>query len=278
MTYENKRMQQKALQIIPVHDLEEKSQQNYNLYKKSLSREKTSELPVADKNEFFLMELLNWYKNQFFEWVDQPECGQCGTKEFMRFEGSSMPNETEAYGWANNVEVYKCSSCQSEQRFPRYNNPEVLLQTRKGRCGEWANCFALCLRSLNFETRYVLDWTDHVWCEVFSMSQRRWIHIDPCEAALDKPLIYEYGWGKKLTYVIAFSIEEVVDVTWRYSSKHADVLKRRNECDELWLVDIANKMTNQRQSALDKHRLTQLELRYFKCFKSSSMLALNKLY
>jgi peptide-N4-(N-acetyl-beta-glucosaminyl)asparagine amidase len=92
--------------------------------------------------------------------------------------------------------------CQKNTRFPRYNHPGKLLETRGGRCGEWANCFCLCLRALEFDARYILDWTDHVWAEVYSNSQKRWQHADPCENILDKPLIYEHGWGKKLSYVI----------------------------------------------------------------------------
>lgn len=136
-----------------------------------------------------------------------------------------------------------------------------MLDTHKGRCGEWANCFNLILRALDFEARYVLDWTDHVWNEVYSHALKRWLHIDSCEAALDKPLIYEHGWGKKLTYVIAFSHEQCLDVTWRYSYKHAEVVKRRNECDEMWLADTLQKLTNRRHATLSNERVTELNLR-----------------
>ena len=33
-----------------------------------------------------------------------------------------------------------------------------------------------------------------------------WIHIDPCEAAVDEPLIYQ-GWGKNQTFIFAYKKE-----------------------------------------------------------------------
>lgn len=111
------------------------------------------------------------------------------------------------------TEVYQCGACSALTRFPRFNEPATLLRTCRGRCGEWANAFTCCCRAAGFSARHVRDWTDHVWTEVYLPSRGRWVHADPCEEALDAPLMYEQGWGKKLTYVIAFAADHAVDVT-----------------------------------------------------------------
>ena len=139
------------------------------------------------------------------------------------------PTEREArIGQASVVELYKCSACLQITRFPRFNNPLHLLSTRLGRCGEWANAFCLVCRALGLDAAYVMDWTDHVWVEVWVPSLQRFAHLDPCERALDTPLLYEGGWGKKLHHVVAFSRYGVRDVSSRYSRKLAETIPRRS--------------------------------------------------
>lgn len=111
------------------------------------------------------------------------------------------------------------------------------MESRNGRCGEWANCFTSLCIALGHESRYVLDWTDHVWTECFITAEQRWVHLDPCENAYDTPKVYERGWGKKLTYIIAFSNFEVIDVTKRYVLSRTMNRMRRELVPELWLDD-----------------------------------------
>lgn len=127
-------------------------------------------------------------------------------------------------------------------RFPRFNDPVKLLSTKTGRCGEWANAFTLLCVSLGYEARWVLDWTDHVWTEVWSVHQNKWLHCDSCENVCDEPLLYEKGWGKKLSFVVAFGVDNVCDVTRRYIIDHKGNETRRRALlsgpgDEQWLVE-----------------------------------------
>lgn len=96
---------------------------------------------------------------------------------------------------------------------------------------------------------------------MYSIAQKRWLHCDPCEAACDTPLVYENGWGKKLSYIIAYSCEEVQDVTWRYSNHHKEVLTRRRDIDEKELVNALLKLRENRQKSLSEHRKRYLTKR-----------------
>ncbi|XP_033068713.1 peptide-N(4)-(N-acetyl-beta-glucosaminyl)asparagine amidase isoform X3 [Trachypithecus francoisi] len=251
LIYESPALQEKALACIPVQELKRKSQE-----KLSRVRKLDKGTNISDE-DFLLLELLHWFKEEFFHWVNNILCSKCGGQTRSR-DRSLLPNDDELKWGAKKVEDHYCDACQFSNRFPRYNNPEKLLETRCGRCGEWANCFTLCCRALGFEARYVWDYTDHVWTEVYSPSQQRWLHCDACEDVCDKPLLYEIGWGKKLSYVIAFSKDEVVDVTWRYSCKHEEVIARRTKVKEALLRETINGLNQQRQLFLSENRRKEL--------------------
>ena len=155
----------------------------------------------SEPSDALLRELANYFKGpQFFTWVKAPPCPRCGGK--TEGAGPGTPNEEETRKLANRVELYRCP-CGGEARFPRYNCPRTLLfESRTGRCGEFANAFVPCLRACGFEARYVWDSTDHVWAEAWSVEQKRWLHVDPCEKAVDRPRMYERGWGKQLACIL----------------------------------------------------------------------------
>ena len=69
-------------------------------------------------------------------------------------KAAATPTEEELRYGAHRVEAYECGSCGQTTRFPRYNHPGKLLETRRGRCGEWANCFTLCCRAMGWDARY----------------------------------------------------------------------------------------------------------------------------
>ncbi|XP_018653575.1 putative peptide n-glycanase (pngase) [Schistosoma mansoni] len=203
----------------------------------------------------FLRELLIWFKSEFFKWADDFVCKTCGGK--MVACSNDQPRLDEMNdGGVNVVEIYQCKTNRTHPsyRFPRYNNPRKLLETRLGRCGEWANCFTLFLVSAERHTnqpwfdacRLVMDWTDHVcWLKDKHSDKKIWVHCDPCEVQLDKPLLYESGWNKKINYIMAYTVPprslyqkldnttksvavDIQDVTWRYTQKFSEVQSRRN--------------------------------------------------
>lgn len=208
--------------------------------------------------------LMNWFKSDFFEWVNQPQCWNCGARDSMTGKSAIQPTEYETRRGASRVEGYVCNACGSMVRFPRYENAGTLLETRKGRCGEWARAFALCCRAMGLITRMVYDWTDHVWVECWIQTENRWVHADSCEDVMDEPLMYDRGWGKKLTYCVAVGKDVVMEVTRRYVDNWQQCLERRNEATEHDIDTLVMQMdTNARQIWADR----DTEIRWKKDFQ-----------
>ncbi|OQR94305.1 peptide-N(4)-(N-acetyl-beta-glucosaminyl)asparagine amidase [Thraustotheca clavata] len=248
LVYERSDMQAEALKVIPVALLEERARAN------------TSSLHTRFEDEV-LHQLIHWFKREFFTWMNNPPCHVCKSTSTQSIGTRNPCTPEEIDGEASRVEMYECQECHATPVFPRYNNPVKLLQSRIGRCGEWANCFTLCCRAMGYEARYVHDYTDHVWTEVFSPAYDRWLHCDPCEDQLDCPLTYEVGWGKELNYIFAFSKDEVVDVIRRYTVSYDDVLDRRTRAREEKLFSKIASLNMMIQMTLPWSRREVLQLR-----------------
>uniref|UniRef100_A0A7N0T4Q8 Transglutaminase-like domain-containing protein n=1 Tax=Kalanchoe fedtschenkoi TaxID=63787 RepID=A0A7N0T4Q8_KALFE len=235
LMYEDTNRQEAAKKTVPVDQLEEKAMV-------ALAKEGNFAPSTSEQKHAFLLQLLFWFKNSF-SWVNAPACAFCGSQTVNQGMGVALPSES-AYG-ASRIELYRCSNCLRETRFPRYNDPLKLLETRKGRCGEWANCFTLYCRAFGYESRLIMDFTDHVWTECFSTVLGRWMHLDPCEGVYDNPLLYEKGWKKKLNYVIAIARDGIYDVTKRYTKTWPEVLSRRNITTEPQLCSLLDNLTKE---------------------------------
>ncbi|KAI9303622.1 hypothetical protein BJ944DRAFT_165103, partial [Cunninghamella echinulata] len=230
---------EQALDVIPIHILYEEAEKKCN-----------TENELEDQ---VIKQLLYWFKNEFFKWVDALPCDTCGST-VTTFKGNAQPNQEDLLHQARVIEVYQCTICHNYSRFPRYNDLTKLLQTRKGRCGEWANCFTLCCQAIGVDARIVFDDCDHVWTEIYSTFQNKWIHCDSCEEAFDRPLVYSVGWNKKISYCIAYSTNEVVDVTRRYVRDWKEVLKRRNLVDEQQLKDYIDQLCQEKQTSMAEEK------------------------
>lgn len=57
--------------------------------------------------------------------------------------------------------------------------------------GEYANLFGCLCRAVGFDTRYISDFTDHVWTEVRVVHEGKeeWIMVDSCEGVVNEPSV-----------------------------------------------------------------------------------------
>eukprot|EP01116_Phalansterium_solitarium_P017534 TRINITY_DN4347_c0_g1_i2.p1 TRINITY_DN4347_c0_g1~~TRINITY_DN4347_c0_g1_i2.p1 ORF type:complete len:454 (+),score=131.93 TRINITY_DN4347_c0_g1_i2:185-1546(+) len=103
LMYEDSALQQKARGVIPIEVLRE--------------RARTNPEPRPSERDELMVQLLRWFKQEFFRWVNAPPCDRCNGATTSI--GMGQPTPDEAVYQAGRVEVYSCGACGAVTRFPR---------------------------------------------------------------------------------------------------------------------------------------------------------------
>jgi hypothetical protein len=130
-------------------------------------------------------EFLEWFRSEFPYYYDR--CSSCGAslkedlaqkakgseslslnddnkdevreedhKDDQCFLGYIYPNPSELVGKASRTELYQCHKCRDYTRFPRFNSAFHVVNSRRGRCGEYSVLVYEILRALGHEVRWIV--------------------------------------------------------------------------------------------------------------------------
>jgi hypothetical protein len=176
----------------------------------------------TEEKEEPLKPVLQWFKKDFMQWTPKnPKC-----------EGCNLPMSSQFFrgtSWKlRSTEKHSCNNCGATLMFPRYGDIPKIAETRTGRCSEWSMLFGALLNSLSIRTRIVHDYLDHCWNE--SLINEKWTHVDSTldyPISFDHPYYYEQNWNKKYSFVLAFSSNDLEDVTQSYTQQWDIVQLRR---------------------------------------------------
>ncbi|EAY15918.1 hypothetical protein TVAG_165460 [Trichomonas vaginalis G3] len=182
-----------------------------------------------------LKQITNWFCTQFFQKYGIPPCHVCGQPTIYAGPAPVIPDELG--GHPLSAEIFKCPICGAATRYTKFTNPIVILMNHTGR--ELEHCLGLAsiLKYTGFQFRFVLiDLKFHI-LEVYIPSMKRYVSVDPYVNRIDCPLLYECGCNQDVTWAIAYSEKECIDVSTRYVYNRNEFNARRYKLDYAdWLT------------------------------------------
>ena len=79
MAYENPKAQIEARKAVPLDKLKKAAKEKLEKLKAAESQDSTKIVEEVE-DDIFVIELLGWFKNEFFKWFDGYECETCTVK------------------------------------------------------------------------------------------------------------------------------------------------------------------------------------------------------
>jgi len=115
LVFENEDLREKAKSCVPLMLLKEKSTKIFNS-KSNLDKDGKK---VKSFDHVLLVQLLAWFKREFFSWVDKPKCENCSQPNVLHV-GHLPPRQEEKRWQAGVVEGYRCTNCANLLRLYYY--------------------------------------------------------------------------------------------------------------------------------------------------------------
>lgn len=92
LQYEEKAVKEKVLSVIPLGNINISVQRRLRQYQQQALKSGQQISEYSMEESIFIQELMNWFKNKFFKWVDSPKCLQCNSNSSL-VEMSSDPSD-----------------------------------------------------------------------------------------------------------------------------------------------------------------------------------------